>query len=392
MYAFLARHLGLDLRAVRGADGKVDEGQVVVEKESLLRVFTRGRPRPARALRDGAEVELALLGLPMRLATWLRPQKWKRDAAGPVLSLGEKGSFDAAHLLAPCVARRKGTYFLWYSGSAGPVEKRLYRLGLATSADGKAFARSPAKAVFEFGDGRRSVLTPTLLRRPGGAVLREKGRLRMWFVAADLAASEGLHTLHQITSADGVRWSRLSARQLENVYAPTLIKEAGAYRMWYVDLSTEPWAIRHARSPDGRRWRVTKAPALVVDQKWEEGRLFYPTVVRSGGVYLMWYGSYWRTTDKRAAKGRKTAIGFAVSTDGLTWHKSPHSPVFTPEPTREWESNYTTSQSVLALGDGSWRMWYAARRNPPFHNKYFAIGTARWAGPAPTDPRPGSPP
>jgi hypothetical protein len=27
-------------------------------------------------------------------------------------------------------------------------------------------------------------------------------------------------------------------------------------------------------------------------------------------------------------------------------------------------------------------MWYASRKQPPFVNKYFAINTARWAGPA----------
>ncbi|MBM4049587.1 MAG: hypothetical protein FJ279_31210 [Planctomycetes bacterium] len=53
--------------------------------------------------------------------------------------------------------------------------------------------------------------------------------------------------------------------------------------------------------------------------------------------------------------------------------------VFGPEPSRAWESHYTTSQSVLRLPDGSWRLWYASRPKPPFDHKYFAIGTARWA-------------
>jgi hypothetical protein len=91
----------------------------------------------------------------------------------------------------------------------------------------------------------------------------------------------------------------------------------------------------------------------------------------------MWYGSYWRGQDSQ-----KTALGFAVSRDGLRWTKSPHNPVFRPDPMREWESHYTTSQSLIRLEDGSWRIWYASRTRPPFVHKYFAIGTARWAGPA----------
>ena len=77
----------------------------------------------------------------------------------------------------------------------------------------------------------------------------------------------------------------------------------------------------------------------------------------------------------------KTAIGFATSPDGLIWDKHPGNPVFGPDPSREWESHYTTSQSLLRLPDGSWRIWYASRTKPPFVHKYFAIGTALWRGP-----------
>ena len=56
-------------------------------------------------------------------------------------------------------------------------------------------------------------------------------------------------------------------------------------------------------------------------------------------------------------------------------------PVFRPEPRNEWESNFTTSHTLLRLEDGSFRLWYAGRKQPPWSNLYFAIGTARWKGP-----------
>jgi hypothetical protein len=99
-------------------------------------------------------------------------------------------------------------------------------------------------------------------------------------------------------------------------------------------------------------------------------------VVRIDGVYLMWYASYW--VEQPADK---TAIGFAVSRDGLQWHKHPANPVLRPDPDLPWESHYNSSQSVMRLPDGSWRMWYATRKEPPFDNKYFAIGVAHWPGP-----------
>jgi hypothetical protein len=86
----------------------------------------------------------------------------------------------------------------------------------------------------------------------------------------------------------------------------------------------------------------------------------------------MWYGSY-QSIDRHT-----TAIGFAVSEDGVLWTKHPANPVFGPNSDREWESHYTTSQSIHLEADGTLRMYYASRTKPPFTHKYFAIGTARW--------------
>jgi hypothetical protein len=55
--------------------------------------------------------------------------------------------------------------------------------------------------------------------------------------------------------------------------------------------------------------------------------------------------------------------------------------VFRPEPKNDWESNFTTSHTLLPLPDGGLRLWYAGRRQPPWSNLYFAIGTARLPAP-----------
>lgn len=312
---------------------------------------------------------------PAALTRWLQPQTWTKDVDAPVISLGKKNAFDDTHLFAPCVAFEKGKYSLWYSGSQGKVANRVFDLGLATSRDGKSFKKFENNPIYRFGDGKHSVLTATLLRNADGSVLRENGKLRMWFSSTHFAGGTGSHTLHETSSQDGVHWEKPSAAQLKNIYAPTILKDGDRYRMWYTDVAREPWVFRHASSKDGRAWMVDEKPILVVDQKWERGRLFYPTVVKCEGVYLIWYGSYW------SAHSSKTAIGFAASLDGITWHKHPANPVLRPDPSRPWESHYNTSQSVIQLKDGSWRIWYASRKKPPFVNKYFAIGTAKWGGP-----------
>lgn len=317
--------------------------------------------------------------LPEKLKPWLAPQSWQRDTEGPVLSLGEPGEFDDTHIFAPAVICENDRYLMWYCGSRGAVKERVFRLGLAASENGRDFARHKDNPVFGFEDGDRSVLTPTLLRSSDGRVLREGRRLRMWFSSTAFQDKSKLHTLHQATSDDGIKWSQPSKPLMRHVYAPTIIRDGRRYRMWYTDVSKSPWIIRHATSNDGRRWRVSPEPCLVVDQTWERTRLFYPTVLKIDGVYLMWYGSYWKQ------RSSTTATGFAVSLNGLKWYKHPGNPVLRPDPNRQWESHYVTSQSVVRLPDGSFRVWYASRKKPPFVNKYFAINTAVWK-PAATGP------
>ena len=302
-------------------------------------------------------------------------QPWRRDSEGPCISLGPAGAFDDMHLFAPCVAYENNTFSLWYSGSRGTVEDRVFNLGMATSTDSINFSKHSDNPVYTFGDGKHSILTPTLLRTPDGAVLRENGRFRMWFASTDFITNDGLHILHESTSKDGRSWSPPGEALLENLYAPTIIKENGRYKMWYIDVAADPWYVRYAESGDGLMWEVLTEPVLQLDQNWEAGRLFYPTVLKYHDQYLMWYGSYYGPEKQR------TALGFAVSKDGLRWTKHPDNPVFEPDPSREWESHYTTSQSILRLPDGSWRIWYASRTKPPFTHKYFAIGTARMETP-----------
>lgn len=310
------------------------------------------------------------------LQRWLQPQTWTRDTDGPVLSLGEAGEFDDTHIFAPCVTELDGTYHLWYSGSTGAVAQRVFDLGLATSNDGRHFKKYTSNPVLQFGDGKHSILTATLLRNPDGSLLREYGKLRMWFSSTDFSDGTGKHALYETSSPDGIHWNPPSEPLLKDVYAPTIIKEGDMYRMWYTDVSSDPWVLRTANSLDGRQWNVHPGAILKPEADWEKSRLFYPTVLKADGVYLLWYGSYW------SARPNTTAIGLAASIDGLNWFRNAHNPVLKPDPAHPWESHYTTSQSVIRNPDGSFRIWYASRKKPPFVNKYFAINTATWTGPS----------
>jgi hypothetical protein len=314
--------------------------------------------------------------VPDSVRRWLGPQNWIKDTQGPILSLGSAGQFDDTHIFAPAVTQdESGQYLMWYPGSQGKPGSRWFRVGLATSRDGKEFQKSPSNPVLGFEEEWRSVLTPTVLRNPDGSLLREDGKIRLFFSSARLGKS-GLHTLHESRSVDGVKWDQPSEALLQNAYASSVLKTEKGYEMWYTDVIRRPWLIRHAISTDGHDWKVDERPAVQLGQPWEAEVVLYPAVVKIDGVYLMWYGSY-----DNAIRRETTAIGFAASADGINWHKHPGNPVLRPDMGREWESNYVGSGSVMRLPDGSFRYWYASRKKPPFENLYFAINTARWAGP-----------
>lgn len=321
---------------------------------------------------------------PREVERWLRPQQWQRDVDAPVLSLGSQGDFDDTHIFAPMVATDGGRFLLWYCGSQGfahdlsktrTVDERVYKLGLGTSTDGKRFEKHPEGPVFSLDEDRLSILTPCVLRNPDGSVRREDGAMRMWFSSARFGRDGRAQALQEATSLDGVHWSKASPVLLQRVYAPTVIKTRRGYEMWYTAPGRYPWVIRHARSADGRKWEVAEEPVLTITQPWEHDILVYPSVLRSDGVYLMWYASY--VHEDRET----TAIGFAVSADGVKWYKHPQNPVLRSDPARPWESHYVSSQSVMRMADGSFRIWYASRKKPPFTNLYFALNTARWSGP-----------
>jgi hypothetical protein len=318
--------------------------------------------------------------VPAELQRWFGQQDWQRDKDGPVLSLGKPGDFDDTHLFAPTVAFKDGKYWMWYCGSRGNAhdlapqrvpDERVFKLGLATSIDGKTFFKHASNPVFSLPEEKLSLTTPTILRNADGTLVLDEGKLRLWFSSTRHSGGR-VQSIQDIRSTDGLKWSDPSPVLLEKAYAPSVLKTESGYAMWYTEPGRYPWLMRHAVSSDGSQWKVTHEPVLRMTQPWEHYVLIYPCVLEVDGAYLMWYASY------LGQDRQTTGIGFAASLDGVHWFKHPQNPVLRPDRSRSWESHYVSSHSVIRLADGSFRIWYASRKQPPFTNLYFAINTAHW--------------
>jgi hypothetical protein len=103
-------------------------------------------------------------------------------------------------------------------------------------------------------------------------------------------------------------------------------------------------AIVRARALDGRTFDRRPVTVLEPAEAWEGGRVGQPSALRARGEVWLYY----------AAAG---GIGLARGTDGVSFTRE-HGPVLGPA-TGGWDAGAVpSSPSVVALGDGSFRLFY----------------------------------
>ena len=294
------------------------------------------------------------------LGTPASPTLWLKNAGNPILAPGTSGSFDAISVVSTAVVRAEGKYLLYYSGDSGSG----YKVGLATSSDGKTFLKFAGNPIIS--DGANA------------SVIRDGQGFRMWYV--------GEGGIRHATSTDGRYWNKDPAGLvLANGTAGAwdaafrhvnVMREGDTYKMWYSGGNGDDVRIGYATSPDGLRWtRYDGNPVLVQEASWESAKVYSPCVLRVFGEYQMWYSAF---------NGQATRICFANSTDGITWLKSPFNPLLPSS--YPWESPHTHCP-VVHYDGRDYRMWYTGANS----TWYTRIGFAESTGTGPFAPTPLSP-
>jgi len=121
-------------------------------------------------------------------------------------------------------------------------------------------------------------------------------------------------------------------------------KEYWMYASWRPKRS-----IALLKSTDGVHWGE---PAIVLGPNprsaWE-GNINRPSVLRRPDGYRMWY---------TGQTGKRSAIGYATSTDGVAWKRMSGQPVLSPE--RKWEGVALMCPHVVwDVEQRLFRMWYS---------------------------------
>ena len=147
----------------------------------------------------------------------------------------------------------------------------------------------------------------------------------MWYLGFD--AGWANEYIGYATSTDGTNWTKYSGNPVmvsgntgswdAYLWEARVIKDDNIYKMWYQAATTNagPFKTGYASSPDGITWtKYSGNPVLSGGTgKWDQDYVGFRSIIKDGSIYRAWY---------EANKGSdKFAVGYATSTDGISWTK-----------------------------------------------------------------------
>jgi predicted GH43/DUF377 family glycosyl hydrolase len=133
----------------------------------------------------------------------------------------------------------------------------------------------------------------------------------------------------------------------------------GTYHMWYsasdqLPMDTDDIKIGYASSADGLHWdKYEYNPILAPEPgSWDAAYVEYPTVCYDGELFHMFYGA-------SATDYGTESIGYATSSDGITWERYGENPVMSPVQTWEGDNLWPTHVEYVGVPPSGWfRMYY----------------------------------
>jgi predicted GH43/DUF377 family glycosyl hydrolase len=273
-------------------------------------------------------------------------------------------------------------YEMWFTASTDG--DRPFRIGYAVSPDGISWTEHPSP-VLEPDAGTWDELTVE-----GPMVLRENQTYTMWYTG--WGPSHYWGNIGIATSSDGINWTKdssnpimipdTSAWEAGGPHYPSILPVQGGYKMWYAGYNAEfsLAMIGYATSSDGISWQrdVDNNPVLTIGApgEWDYNGVT-PQVILIDPTYHLWYNA-------RPYNGNPSQVGYAASTDGITWTKyddstttnppySDSDPVLKPSP-GQWDGEEVSAGNVIILGD-TLHMWYDGYKSP-FSSNPLKIGHA----------------
>jgi predicted GH43/DUF377 family glycosyl hydrolase len=247
---------------------------------------------------------------------------WKCD--GKQVLSPRAGQWDSLSIETACVVKvAEDAYLLYYTAPEAPEGNHHFRIGVASSIDGKIWTRVGNGPVLEginewekpFRDGSSGALIGGVLE-PCVQFDKENGTYRMWYVGLGKVGDDfPKYRIGYVSSIDGNVWQRQSQPVLEpsgaggwddaiNSHVDVTIDPQGTHHLFYFGSSASqyseceslggcamtPGAIGYATSDDGIVWQKWVTPILSPQTSgWDSWAIGGPSVLREVNGFRMWY-------------------------------------------------------------------------------------------------------
>jgi predicted GH43/DUF377 family glycosyl hydrolase len=197
-------------------------------------------------------------------------------------------------------------------------------------------------------------------------VLKNGSTYMMWYQGLYIYGNGTRVTgLGLATSSDGVTWTKYSGNPVltgsHPVY-PWVLRIGDAFKMWYTCRENEGTQdeICYATSLDGIHWTENQAAVFQGTgsaSDWDGGGVYSANVLYDGNGYGMWYTGY-------NAGGTQSQIGYATSTDGISWTRAPENPILGPSSAGAWDSYDAVENTGIIQVGGTFKLYYSADQGP----------------------------
>lgn len=250
-----------------------------------------------------------------------------RFATGEVVEPARRAHFDAMGAFGVCVLRDGPRWLMWYTGwngddavdAAGRAQPVHYRIGLATSPDGVEWTPQPgdAGAGAVLGLGPEGTADSVAAGQP--FVVREGGAYRMWYEAFDGRTWR----IATARSSDGRAWTRAGvalepgtagARDALGTRNPVVVQRRGRWELWYQGRSaaSPSFHVLRASSDDGRVFTKLRGEMLPDPPLRDEEALHADSAIVLPGGALRVFFARERTLARRVAWGQARSHSFHI--------------------------------------------------------------------------------
>jgi predicted GH43/DUF377 family glycosyl hydrolase len=177
------------------------------------------------------------------------------------------------------------------------------------------------------------------------------------------------------TSKDGINWTKYEGNPVltvglegewddASVFSGPVIFDGSEYKMWYWGYNGMYYRTGLATSEDGIEWiKYEGNPVLDIGDsgKWDDLGVSASAVLFDESGYKMWYAGW-------ESGSEINRVGYATSSDGITWERYAENPVLDIGDSGEWDESIW--HGYVILNGNTYEMWYMGSEGSIFRTGY----------------------